>query len=330
MIDGVKIYYHINDFEDWKRATNAELYTPTDLETGAAKGKLRHINGRLQQTITHRGNFETYRIVVKETTCTQVNGDRSISYFLIIDGSFHKNHFGGENYLPFTWDNLQSEISKMEKGLRLFGPEAVLSNLEIGLNVAFPLPVFPFLQRNLISYKGNQFNKYTPDKKGNCLGYVCPLSQYSVKVYDKGKQFNLPYHLMRFELRYLKMQTLKKRGIKTFADLTDANKVKGLLDFLLAAWDNILLFDDSIDLNNPNLKPQERELLKDGRRPRFWEELKETNIRRFNYQRWNFRKLVNKYGQGVHEKIKAQILTEWEILFKNCTILPHDQPLVMN
>lgn len=321
MLDGVKIYYRINDFEAWRKASNIELFTPTDLDTGATKGKTRTINGSLQQTIIHRGNYETYQLTIKETIKTQVSGKRSVSYFLIIDGSLHKNYFNGANYLPFTWDCLQTELNKLETGLHLSGFLDIV-NLEIGVNIPLPFPVFPFLKNNLISYKGNQFNRYNPDKNGICLGYVCPLSQYSVKVYDKGKQFDLPDYLMRFELRYLKMQTLKERGIKHLSDLTDLSKVNGLLNLLLTAWDNTVLFDSSIDLKKPNIKNKDRELLKEGRRPGYWEQLKETNTRRYNHYRKKFRLLVADYGEGWHKKIRELIKTQWENLFKNCTILP--------
>lgn len=321
MLDGVKICCHINDFEAWRKAVNIELFTPTDLETGATKGKTRTINGGLQQTITHRGIFENYQITIKETTKTQVNGKRSVSYFLTIDGSLHKNYFGGANYLPFHWDDLQKEIIKLETGLQLSG-HADLANLEIGLNIPFQFPVFTYLKQNLITYKGHPFDRYNPDKNGLCLGYVCPLSQYAVKIYDKGKQFNLPDNLMRFELRYLKMQPLKERGIKHLSDLTDFEKVNGLLSLLISAWENTVLFDSSINLNNPELKDRDRQLLKDGRRPGYWEHLKETKKRRFDYHRKKYRELVTRYGNGLHEKVREMIITGWENLFKNCTILP--------
>lgn len=325
MFDGLKIFYSLSDFEAWKRAVNIELFTPTDIDTGATKGKIRTVNGGQHQTITHRGNFENYLVTIKETTHTQVSGKRSVSYFLIVDGSLHKNHFNGKNYLPFTWDKVLTEIDNLETGLQLTGQFAEIVNLEIGVNIKLPVGVFSFLKKNLIAFKGHLFNRYNPDKNKMCLGYVCPLTQYSVKLYDKGKQFNLPDNLLRFELRYLKMQTLKKRGIKQLTDLTDIQKVNGLLSLLLAAWDNILLFDSSINLKNKVLKQSELNLLRDGSNPKYWEALKEKNSRQFNYQRDKFKELIKKYGTGWHEKIRELIKTEWETLFKNCTILPSVQ-----
>lgn len=322
MIDGIKIYYRITDFETWKKAVNIELFTPTELDTGAMRGKIRTINGELQQTITYKADFEKYRITIKETTINRINGRRSVTYLLILDGSLHKNHFSGANYLPFTWDYLQKQITHLETSLHLSGKLAELVNLEIGLNISLPFPVFPFLKSNLISYKGNSFNQYPPDSNGVCLGYYCPLSQYTVKVYDKGVQFKLPENVMRFELRFLKMQKLKELKIKTLLDLKNYQKVHGLLSLLLDAWDNVLLSENLTKPNIQNLKPKERELLEKGSIPKYWELLKETDTRRFNYKRTMFKKLVSLHGTGWHEKINELIKTGWETLFENCTILP--------
>ncbi len=330
MFDGLKIFCCINDFEAWKRAVKIDWFTSTDLDTGATKAKLRNINGVLHQTIAHRADFETYHLTIKETTRTTINENRSTSYLLIVNGSVHKNHFKGTNYLPFTWDKLQEEITRLETALQVSDYSAELVNLEMGVNVLVPFSVFQFLQDNLISYKGKPFNRYNPDRNGICLGYVCHHSQYSLKIYDKSKQNNLPDYLMRFELRYLKMQTLKKWGIKTISDLKNRKKVEGLLNLLLIAWDNILLFDYTIDLKNPELKERDRELLENGNNPKFWEKMKEKSTRRFNYQRSKFRDLIRAYGEGWHDKLKELIKKEWENLFKNCTILPGFQNPELN
>ncbi len=321
MFDGIKLLYWLNDFEAWKQAVNIE-FGCTVLDTGEVKGKVRTINGETQTTIAHRADFDTYKLTVKETTKIKINGKKLVSYLLILDGSLHKNHFGGANYLPFTWEDLQKEICHLENSLNLSPELARLVNLEIGVNIIVPFAVFPFLQKNLISYKGNSFNKYRPDKKGFCLGKYCELSQYSVKIYDKGKQNKLPENVMRFELRFLKMETLKQRGINDLTNLKDPIKVNGLLSLLLMAWDNVLLFDSSINLKKPEIKPKEREVLQQGSNPKFWEDLKDQDTRQFNYQRAKFKELVSLHGKGWNQIIRELIKKEWQNLFKNCTNLP--------
>lgn len=188
----------------------------------------------------------------------------------------------------------------------------------MGVNVVTPFEVSPFIFQNLIGYKGIPFNRYTPDKNGFCLGVFCKMSQYTVKVYDKGTQNNLAYYLKRFEKKFFKMQQLEKSGIKCLADLQDRERVKGLLIHLTEAWQNILIYDiepetlaklkkevslihsssqDTTKMEfSETIKESDFDLLNKGDNPKFWENLKKSNKRRFNYQRDKFRELVKKYG----------------------------------
>jgi hypothetical protein len=322
MTDGIKIFYPLQDFKEWKKTVDIELFTATDLETGATKCKTRAINGGMMQTVNYTGKFETYNVTVKETTYSKSNNRRNVSYLLIIDGSLHKNHFSGENFSRFTWSHLQTELNKLETGLNIELSLAEIVNLEIGLNIPVPFPAYSFLDENLLSYKGKTFTPYEPDKDGKILGFVCYRKQYSVKLYDKAKQFNLPYDLMRFELRYLKMQTLKDMGIKKLSSLLNPQNINRILPILLTAWQNVLLHDNSIDLKNPEITYSERKLLKEGRNPKYWSDCKKKNRRQFNYLRNKFKRLVKKYGQGWPEKITELIKQEWQNGFKNCTNLP--------
>ena len=63
-----------------------------------------------------------------------------------------------------------------------------------------------------------------PDRNGFILGKYCKLSQYSIKIYDKGKQYNLPYNLMRYEVRFTKMSIFKDKNVKTLNSLKTYSK----------------------------------------------------------------------------------------------------------
>jgi hypothetical protein len=324
MIDGVKIHYDLPNFQEWKEEVNIP-FGVTVLDSGEVKSKIRHVNGLQQRTLTHRGTFQTYHLQVKEIERKQFKGEELKDHFLTIDGSLHKNYFGGENHARFEWDKLQTEILNIANGLQISPEVADIVNIEFGVNIPLPFPVFPFLKKCLISHKGKPFSQYRPDRNGFVLGYVCDHSQYSVKIYDKGKQFNLPGPLLRFELRFIKMQPLKDYGIKTLFDLMQRDKVSNMASLLFNAWENVLLWDQSINLNRTDLRPKERELLLRGSNPKFWEQLKETNRRAFNSKREQFRELLQKYGQNLNGLIRSQIKNEWENLFENCTILPTAQ-----
>lgn len=319
MYDGIKINIQLLDFHKWREDIKVGFHIPMFIDNADIKEKVRNENGINQRVITYKGKFETYNLTVKEVIET-IKGESKTTYNLIIDGSLHKNYFGGSNYKPFNLGALKSELNHIQKELKISLNKADIHNIEFGVNIPFPYPVYPYLRKNLISYKGESFNRYNPDKKGVCLGYSCILTQYSVKIYDKGKQHNLPDNLMRFELRFLRMQKLKE--IKTLSDLPELLKIQSLLPLLTEAWNNVLLNDCSIDLKNPELKEEQREILKNGRNPKYWEILKETDSRRFYYERDLFKKLVSKLGKNEHNLILELINLEWQNLTGICTNLP--------
>ncbi len=316
MIDGLKLQCPISDFPAWKRAANIKLSVPVDSDTGEIIERVKCFEGGYtRRTLTHSGNLETYRVRVKQVGKVSQSGEVTTNCYLTLDGSLHKNNFNGENYSPFGWDDLQAQISHVENSLCVSPEDVEILNLEFGVNVQLPFPVFEYLQQNLISYKGKQFNAYDPDRKGVCLGYHCELSQYSVKVYDKAKQFNLPENVMRFELRFRKMHKLNRLGIKILSDLKDRVKVNGLQAMLLDAWDDVLLYDDSINITSSVFRSKERELLRNGQNPKYWEqEKKRLSNAGFYKTRNQFEALIKMHGMNWHEKIKGLIKTEWDTL----------------
>jgi hypothetical protein len=322
MIDGIKLYHHLTDFEKWKQSVSIDFFTPIDKNTGEIKSSQRVIKGQFITTIKHTGKFENYFITIKETVKQNLIGSKSISYFMEIAGSLHKNYYGGQNYSPFNFDDLQNELLKIERGLNISFEILSLVNIEIGVNIKTPFEVTPFLRNNLLSYKGNSFNDYMPDREGFILGKYCRLSQYSLKIYDKGRQNNLPINLMRYEVRFTKMTIIKNRGVENLNSLKIKEVVSNLIAVLINSWDNVLIYDNSINLKDRKVKPKHRRILMSGNNPKYWEQLKEKNKREFNYQRKVFKQLVKKYGTNLHTQIKEMVKTEWELLNKNCTNLP--------
>lgn len=317
MIDGITIKYSIGNFDEWKRLLNTQFTLTIFEDTGELTAKKRE-----ETTITtRRAKWQTFELIVKEVL--NIPTGKTV-FHLTIKGSLHKNHFAGKNYLPFTWQQLQQQINHICKTLYLNPSQAQISTLEVGVNIVPIFEVTPFLMQNVISYKGNLFNRYKKDATGFCLGIYCTLTQYEIKIYDKGKQNDLPQNLMRFEKRFLRMEELNKYGIKFLSDLQQRPKVENLLTMVLEAWQNVLIYDIERGQTNrlkSKLKIAEIELLTTGQNPKFWEALKIENVRRFNYQREKFKKLVAKYGNNWQQLVNELIQKEWQHLFKNCTNL---------
>ena len=317
MIDGITIKYLIANFEEWKQYLNTQFTLTIFEDTGELSAKKREET----TVITHRAKWQTFDLIVKEVLNTTTG---KTIFHLTIKGSLHKNHFAGKNYLPFTWQQLQQQINQLCKTLNLNPSQAQIATLEVGVNIVPIFEVTPFLMQNIISYKGNSFNRYKKDNTGFCLGIYCTFTQYEIKIYDKGKQNELPQNLMRFEKRFLRMEELNKYGIKFLSDLQQRPKVENLLTMVLEAWQNVLIYDiepGQTSILKSKLKVAEIGLITTGQNPKYWEALKSKNVRQFNYQRDKFKKLVAKYGKNWQQLVNELIKMEWQELFKNCTNL---------
>ena len=316
MIDGIIINSSINNLEEWLALTKIQTWSSID----KTSGEMRSQKCENQIITKHRGKWEFYNIELVEVKKLNVN---STSYYLNIRGSLHKNHFNGKNYQPFDFSALQCQIRHICTSLFIEPESARISSLEFGVNIVVPFNVKAFLDNNVIDYKGKRFDKYFPDKRGLELGLYCRLSQYQIKLYDKGKQNKLDYNLMRFEKKCKRMQVLKKNGIFNLSDLLDKEKVYSLKSMLVRAWNNVLIYDiaDS-ELLSIELPDADKRFLSDGRNEKYWVKIKETDRNSYNYKRKKYRELVKRFGLNYHSLIHTKIGETWDSLFENSTNLP--------
>jgi hypothetical protein len=274
-------------------------------------------------TIMHYTGFQHYNIEVRETLKEYYfSKKRTVSYHLTLDGSFKSNHFGGHNFGKFTFADLQRQIDLVECVLG-DASKIRIENLAPSLCPELPFPVLEFLDDSLISYRGEPFKQYDPDRRGKVIGYYCPQHQVDIKIYDKSLQLNLPNYFMQFEDRFSKMQRLKAYGIEYLSDLKDITKVQSLLEILLSTWDDILLFDNTINVNDIRLNARQRDLVAHGYSHKYWQRLRKTlTSSTYGNRLQEFRLLSKKYGGNHHNMIRQLIINEWDSLTKNWTNLP--------
>ena len=70
---------------------------------------------------------------------------------------------------------------------------------------------------------------------------------FYLKIYNKGFQFGMDENILRIEIKTKRMREFS--GIRTLADLTTKNLDKAILR-LLKRWDDVLLYDCTINENN--------------------------------------------------------------------------------
>lgn len=152
----------------------------------------------------------------------------------------------------------------------------------------------------MIAYQNKQFCKGAI-LHGNF--YTSEFNEFRLKVYDKGFQFNLPSQIMRFEIHVKKMRYIKGLGIKTLSDLTDRGK---LIDFgvlLLDRWDNILLFDWTI--NRGELRAKKLiEFYYQSQSVNYWLDL---NKNQRNKMKKKYSKLLSDYSNEIQKKLSKLI-----------------------
>jgi hypothetical protein len=267
--------------------------------------------GLLKEDSYEEGEFEEYKLQLLKLKSGRTG------YRLNIAGSFHKNHQRGTNFEPFTFGDLISEVRHLCTSLNIDPAKTYLQNLEIGLNLPVWFNSFEFLDRNLLAFQNSEFKKYDHDKVGRIIGFYCRKADYSIKIYDKGFQNNLPCNLLRFEVKFNKMRRLKKFGIVTLADLTDERKVKQLLSVLEKAWSEVLIYD-LVELPL-NIKDSQRRFLEDCRYKDFWYKLNKESNQKFRDAKRRFNDLSAKYGSRTHARILELIRIEWEKRFENST-----------
>jgi len=321
MVDGVKIFAKLKDFIAFKDKTGIQFSVPANVATGELIGR-RHKSNRNNYTYTHKGKFEHYRLTVLETH-NHKNSNNSVSYNLFIEGSLHKNYFGGKNYQRFNFHLLQNEINHLCDRLDLDPHQCIIQNLEIGVNVNTPFDPKSFISNNLLLHSTVPFEDYLPGENRLIIGRFARHAQHSVKCYNKGLQYGLRYPLLRFEERCIKMQYLSKYKIRTLADLSDYEKVKAISQIVINAWDKVLVCDTGIAPKDLNLPQKDRELLIGGCYRDYWVRLHKNNRQLFSKQRTRFKRLTSVYGKAtMHSLIRKLIVDELALLLETGTFLP--------
>lgn len=317
-VDGITFTVSIPDFKEYRQTVSSiQWITPTDARTGKPvlsnirKDKLARY---LYRTLIHTSELEGLRLKAKEVFRSEAINPCGKSYecTLEVSGSLHK-HFKGNNSGSFSFYDLQTEICHLQSRLHVNPEIAVIENIEIGVNLQPECDPDTVIS-NLLTYKGNTFNRY----KDRRTGKYCPLkSDVEIKIYNKAFQERLPGHIMRYELHYNRMRALNAVGIKTLADLQKKYTVSSLVHLLQKAWENILIFPSDIlkDLQS-EATTIEKVFLNTCRAPAYWQDLY-RNISRKNIkkQRDRVRALDSIKGNNIHQTISGLINKTWNMLF---------------
>lgn len=241
-------------------------------------------------TGTQTAEYKNLKFIIK--------GERHIN----LQGSLHKFYTGGINHNDFTINEIRESLLEFSSTFNIDLRNSILHNLEYGVNIQ--LSVNPQgLIKSLLNYKGDIIQAMYGEARRT--GKQCIKQQYIVKVYNKGWQCKLHKHFLRFEIKVVKMKYLDKYKTHTLDDIADYEKLKLLMNDLVEAFNQILMYDTKISFHD--CSTPERKLLEHGRYAEYWQDLRIEDRKRHDYYRRRFRSLTEKYGQN-HQSQVAELL----------------------
>lgn len=269
MIDYIKI--QLKDYPVNKLLENSLLYFSQDVNTDT--GEIRTTNKKGKEITPHQTAYY-YDLTFK------VYDTGSI----FIYGSLHKYFNKGlHNFNDFDINAIREVLNDLKEKFEITPEQCILKNVELGININPTIETNTILDNCLLHKTKLLEYKYHSDE-GKYK--QCEHSHYTVKIYNKTlhykkKGLNPPNNILRFELKFNKMEYFNKLGIYNLNDLLEY----GLHNFksrLLDEWNNILYFDNSLMIFNEkrykyNNASYWTGLLENGQRSLFYKNKKELN-----------------------------------------------------
>lgn len=310
MLDGIKLHGVGIDAINLTKNPLLNFVTCVNLKTGEIQASETNNSVLIEDYITntHVAKFKELTFTFKETTLINVitNAQRK-SYNMDITGSLHKLYNNGKNDNDFTFTELADTIAYL---IQTFG-ESIMNfkilRLEYGVNIDTPIPASELINQTII-YKTKRANVLNYN---NGLMKCFRLTQYEVKIYDKGLQTNAGYNKLRFEIKILNSQYLKATKIRTLKDLLKIEVWNKLASHLYDVFINLLIYEDITN------KLTEKEIIfyTNAQNINYWLKLKNKDT--FRNNRAKFRKINKKYGCMLQDIVAKTIKEKCDFLLIN-------------
>lgn len=173
--------------------------------------------------------------------------------------------------------------------------------LEFGFNLQVPFDVDNFIVNDCVfyGYKTHAELENTETKTFKTLkkGY------YKLKIYNKGKQFNLSFPTLRIELRFLDKRGFNNLGIYTLHDLSDQENLKKIYDLMYDEIKNHLLIVDNIEVRG--FSDFKNKKLYRYTSSKFWQELPRIKTK---IEKQKFYKMLEKNNLLTNKKMLLSLM----------------------
>lgn len=278
MIDGIRINCNItNHFEEIISNKNIDWETQTNIHTGETER-------------SYTADFNGLKLEIK----------RGQNIYLIIAGSIHKYWHSGKNFSQFDYSELSDALHSLSNNLKIGLDKFRITRIEFGVNLRIEKPPFNYYYDFILHRKlpFQEINNTATTKK--LEGVTCLHKQVAIKCYDKGCQYNIPYPLMRFEIKVTKMQYLKKVGLKNLvaSDLLDKGILETFGELLVNVYAEIFKAQQ-VQLKRvkgKRLSEKDKQLMIEGNSPIYWMKVKGEGKKAYDQNMRRFKLLQKRHG----------------------------------
>jgi len=218
-----------------------------------------------------------------------------------------------KNYNDFEFSKLCDTIQHISRIPRL--TQTSLTNLEFGLNIKVNKPAEEILKKSVLMHKNKGYNH---NRKFNGKGELKQFNHanYVIKVYDKAKQYNLPYHVLRFEVKFTRRRDFNKVAIYNLDDLKCKGNLKELFNIYMMRFDEMQIIDTILE---ESIEPEDFQKLIRFKNPEYWQEDIKDKSGTFKMRRRNeFNALIEKYSlDSTKNELRRLLIEKYNHLINN-------------
>lgn len=287
LIDYFKIFVKELDASKLEANKLLDFYDNINLATG----EIKTINKKGQKITPYKNAFyKSLEFKIYETN------------LITVSGSLHKYYNNGaHNYNDFNYVAFKQVLKDLEDKFNIDLRKCVLRCLEVGVNIHPPIPTDLILE-NCFIHKTKNFEFYKNSDEGKYK--QAEHTQYIIKLYNKAlhyksKGFVINNEILRFEIKYTKMQRVQNLGLYTLEDISN----KGFDKFrreLLNEWGNVLFFDHTIKTKSKRIH--------NYKNPNYWSNLIQNRSKSNFYKHKSILyELTLKNSNNIHKKVAEKI-----------------------
>lgn len=248
---------------------------------------------------------------------------------ITLSGSLHKYwNNGAHNYNDFNNEAVLFVLNDLNSKFDIDPNKCILKCLEIGINITPPVPTNEILD-NCLLHKTKPFEYQINSDEGKYK--QVQHSQYIIKIYNKAlhyksKGFKIKDEIMRFEIKYTKMQKLNEKGIFCLQDLINYG-LDNFKDEVLNEWKNVLYYDNTIQIDHLTTKLKRAVL--EYSNPNYWTGLlANSQNKNFTYHKNQLKKIIEKNSNKVQD-LTAEIMSK-KIDFLNSKTIQIDPLTILS